>query len=295
MALSTLLAQPHLSLITRHADPELARIQDLIEHKVLVEGRGDLEELLGRLLGQDLAPTPKTLDLIGHSTPDNALLTLGEWVIDTASSTVRAFFRELADLEVLPRLGVHALRLLGCQTADTKQARTTICELSEILRLEVLGTRQLLYAAHYDPHGFRCESEHLLTSSSQLRQDLGEASVSTDAARYPRLFDIDALPASPLATHRPPWPQRIATPEAARDLLRLVRRTAGAEMPGLLAQPSCEIALPSSQPDWYYLAQILLDGEFIRVYPDGAHKPGVVFAVDDPPTLRALVDQMSRR
>jgi hypothetical protein len=292
MDLSALLARPHLSVFTRHADSELARIQELVEPKVLVDGRGDLEELFGDLLAQALPPTPKTLDLIGHSTPDKALLALGDWVIDASRSAVTAFFRGLADLEVLPRLGVRALRLLGCQTADTKEARVTICRLSDILGVEVLGTRQLLYSAHYDARGFRDESAHLLTSSSELRQDPGEAIASIQATRYPRHLDVDALPASPLSAHRPGWPRRIASAEAARGILRLVRRTAGAEMPGLLASPTCEIALPSTRPEWYHFMQILLDGEFVRVYPDGPGKPGVVYPVDEPRALRTLVDQL---
>jgi hypothetical protein len=60
-------------------------------------------------------------------------------------------------------------------------------------------------------------------------------------------------------------------------------------MPGLLVQPSCELALPSSKPDWYHLVQVLLDGELVRVYPDGTDRPGVVYPVDDPRALRALV------
>lgn len=292
MEIPALLAQPHLSVFTRHADSELARIQELVEPKVLVEGRGDLEELFGRLLAGELPPTPKTLDLIGHSTPDKALLALGDWVIDTASATVTAFFREIADLEVLPRLGVRAVRLLGCQTADTKESRATICKLSEILGIEVLGTRQLLYSAHYDVRGFRDESEHLLASSHDLQREPGEAIAPLQATPHPRHLDIDALPTSPLSIHQPAWPRRLASAEAARSILQLVRRTAGAEMPGLLAQPSCEIALPSTKPDWYHLLQLLLDGDFVRVYPDGPGKPGVVYPVDDSPALRALVARL---
>lgn len=292
MELSALLAQAHISAITHHADSELVRIQELVEHKVLVDGRGDLEELFGRMLAADLPPSPKTLDLIGHSTPDKSLLALGDWVIDSSSRTVVAFWRGIADHEVLPRLGIHTVRLLGCQTADTKYGRETICKLSEILGVEVCGTRQLIYSAHYDAHGFKDESQHVLISSGELRLDERETSVAVQVARYPRTLDIDALPASPLDSHRRPWPQRIASSEAARDILRLVRRTAGAEMPGLLASPSCEIAMPSTKPNWYHLAQILLDGEFVRVYPDGSRKAGVVYPVDDARALRALVEQL---
>ncbi len=292
MTPSALLAQPHLSVIAGDADAELARIRELIEHRVLVDGRGDLEELLGRLLGAGPPPIGRTLDLIGHSTPDGSLLALGAWVIDAASPKVRSFFRELAELEVLPRLGVRAVRLLGCQTAGTERGRATICKLSEILGVEVLGARALLYSAHYDARGFRDEARHALVSSDELRGDPDRELAPLPASPYPRLLDVDALPSSPLDDHPPPWPRRIATAAAARDLLRLVRRAAGAEMPGLLAQPSCELALPSARPGWYHVAQVLLDGAFLRVYPDGTHLPGIVYPVDDPRALRALLEPL---
>lgn len=292
MDLSALLAQPHLSVITRDADPELARIQELIEHRVLVDGRGDLEALFGRLLDAGAPPSPKTLDLIGHSTPDKALLALGDWVIDAARRAVTSFFRGLADLEVLPRLGIRAIRLLACQTAETEDGRATICKLSEILGVEVLGARPLIYSGHYDARGYRDELEGLLVSSRELRGERYETGVTLQSMPYPRQLDVDALPASPLSAHPPPWPLRIATVEAARDLLRLVRRTAGAEMPGLLAQPSCEIALPSAMRGWYCLVQVLLDGQLVRIYPDGDRHPGVVYPVIDPCALRALLEQL---
>jgi hypothetical protein len=60
---------------------------------------------------------------------------------------------------------------------------------------------------------------------------------------------------------------RRASAEATRQLLRLVRCTAGARMPGLLASPDCEIAMAASKTGSYHVAQVLLAGEFIRVYP----------------------------
>lgn len=289
---SALLAQPHLSVIAGDSDAELGRIRDLLEHKVVVDGRGDLEELLGRLLAAGRPRTPRTLDLIGHSTPGASLLVLGGWVIDAASAKVRAFFRELAELEVLPRLEITAVRLLGCQTAATAQGRATIGKLAEILGVEVLGTRGLLYAAHYDARGLRDDARHVLVSSRELGREPGEGVGSLQASCYPRPLDVDALPASPLETHPPLRPRRVATPELARELLRLVRRTAGAEMPGLLAAPCCEIMLPSAKPGWYHRLQVLFDGELVRVFPDGTHRPGVVYPVDEAPALRALVARL---
>ena len=291
MAGSPLLSGPHLSVITSRADDELARIQDVIEHKVLVDGRGDLEELFGHLLAQRDGATrvSKTLDLIGHSQPGHSLLALGDWVIDANRTSVTAFFRELADNDVLPRLGIHSMRLLGCHTADTEEGRKTICTLSNILGLEVYGTRHLIYSAHYDGGGFRDDCRHALVCSSDLRRDVAEPSELMAGEPYPRMLDIDSLPTTPLVARRAAWPACIATPDAARDILRLVRRSHGAHMPGLLAQPSCEIALPSARANWYHVAQVILDGEFLRVYPDGHQNPGVVFPIEDPGALRELL------
>ncbi|HWO17704.1 MAG TPA: hypothetical protein VNO30_02975 [Kofleriaceae bacterium] len=312
MNVSSLLAQPHLSVIARDAGPELLRIGARIEHKALVDGRDELEELFGQLLGQlrdaRLPPAPKTLDLIGPATPELALLALGRWVIDVSRPAVRAFFRELADLAVLPRLGVRAVRLLGCETARTRQGRAAICKLSEILELEVLGTSEPLVAAHYDARGLRDDAHHLLVSSAELAWSAGPAAApaalppldlgvgvgagADPAPRAPRLLDIDALPASQLGAHRWPWPRRLASGRAARDLLVLVRRAAGAVPPGPPAPPSWELVLPAARPGWYHLLEVLPGAALVRAYPDGEHRPGVVYSVNDPAALAALVGRL---
>jgi hypothetical protein len=286
-----LLAQPRLSLVTRHADTELSRIHDAIEHKVLVDGRTDVEGVLSRLCAAKEPIAPKTLDLIGHSTPGTSLLQLGDWVIDTGSSTVTSFFRGLADNDVLPRLGIHAVRLLGCKTTETAQARATICRLSDILGLEVYGTTGLLYSAHYNAHGFSDDWKFLLVGSSDIRRSASEYRELRLEAD-PRWLDVDALPAVKLESSKPSWPRRIANDRAARSILRLIRRDEGAQMPGLLAMPACEIALPSSQAGLYHLAQVVLDGQFLRVYTDETARTGILYPVAQPQTLRSLVEQL---
>jgi len=287
-----LLAQPHLAVVTRAADSELARIVTQLEHKVLVDGRSDIERMFGELLALDVPPTPKTLDLIGHSTAGKSLLMIGDFIIDAAKPTVTAFFRELAEQNVLSRLGINALRLLGCLTADTGHARWTICTLADILGIEVYGTRDLIFAAHYDANGFLPERRYLLVSATELKSDGVEPTPLSRGTPYERVLDLDALPTSPLVIEDVPWPLRVASQEHARAFLRLVRRRDGATMPGLLTSPRCEIALPSGQPDNYHRVQVLLDGEFVRVYPDGADAPGIVYPVDDPYALKCLVDNM---
>ena len=288
---SSLLAQPTLSLITRHVDTELARIHELVRHKVLVDGRSEVESVLSQLLTMAGTSAPKTLDLIGHSTPGAALLQLGDWVLDAGSLTVTAFFRGLADNEVLPRLGITAVRLLGCKTADTAYGRSTICTLSDILGVEVYGTTGLLFSAHYGANGFRDEWRFLLIGSSDIRRRSRDAETTSSTEIDPRALDVDSLVAVPLDKSVPRCTRRIANERSARSILRLVRRREGARMPGLLAMPCCEIALPSSQGGLYHLAQVVLDGEFVRVYPEGS-PDGLLYPVTQPQMLRALVEQL---
>ena len=292
MSYVELLAQPHLTIITRSADAELVKIQELIARKALVDGRSDLERLLGNLLACDAPITPKTLDLVGHSTANRSLLMLGDWVIDAARASVTSFFRGLADQDVLPRLGVQAVRLLGCLTADTGHARWTICTLADILGMEVYGTKDLIFSMHYDRGGFAHERRYVLIGASELRGEIIDPRPLARGTASPRVLDIDALPSESLADAPQRWPLRICDHEQARALLRLVRRHQGATMPGLLSAPSCEVALPSHDPVRFHRAQVLLDCGLIRVYPDGPDRPGVVFPVDEPHALRQLLAQL---
>lgn len=285
-----LLTRPRLSMVTRHADSEMSLIHDAIEHKVLVEGRADLEAAFGTLLGCSGPRTPKTLDLIGHSTPNGSLLQLGDWVIDAASTTVTAFFRELADYEVLPRLGIHAVRLLGCKTADTAQARSTICMLSDILGLEVYGTTGLVFASQYSKLGFHDDWKFLLIGSTDIRPSIRQRAPARTAV-YDRTLDVDTLPAVPLDDGAHTWPRRVANDRVARSILRLVRRREGSLVPGLLATPSCDIAIPSTTEGLYHVAQVVLDGQFVRVYPEGTAQ-GVLYPVNHPQALRTLVEEL---
>jgi hypothetical protein len=294
MSLSTSLAQPRLTVLSAQADSELSRIHDVVEHKFLVGGRCDLEVLFGQLLAAASAAasdvkTPKTLDLVGHSVPGTSALQLGDWVIDSARAGVTAFFRELAQHDVLPRLGIYAVRLIGCRTAETSQARRTLIALSEILGLEVYGTTGIIFANHYNAAGFDPAWRFLLAGSSDLRRENASAT-NTTAPPFGRSLDLDSLPASGIVFE--PWPCHIATEQVARAMLRLIRRNEGASMPGLLAMPRCEVLIPAQSANTFHRLQLVLDGDFVRVYPDGHSKPGVLYPVTDPQLLRVLVDRL---
>jgi hypothetical protein len=292
MSLVSLLAQPRLTVVSGHVDSELLRIRDVLDHKVTVDGRADLEELMGQLLAaaDGHTPVPKTLDLVGHSAGGASVLQLGDWMIDTARCGVTAFFRELADLDVFPRLGIHALRLLGCRTAESAQARRTICTLSEILGLEVHGTTGIVFANHYNARGFDDAWRFMLIGASDLRRSLADpTSASVEASA--RSLDLDALPAGPIDATQS-WPLRLSDAYTTRAVLRLIRRNEGAAMPGLLALPRCEVVVPATTPEAFHRIQIVLDGDFVRVYPEGQSKPGVLYPVIDPHLMRILVDKL---
>jgi hypothetical protein len=283
-----ILSRPHLSFITRDADAELACIQQTIDSPFLVSGRCDLEDTLGKLLALGTSPTKKTLDLIGHTTSDKSLLMIGDWMIDATNATVTSFFRGLADSGVLERLGIDAVRLLGCSSADTAHGRWTICRLAEVLGVEVYGTTGIMFASHYGSSGLAEERGYLLVSASELRTNTVVPRPIERTTATEHTLDIDRLAAAPLAeraTHR----LVIADRDEARALLRLVRRRDGSVLPGLLAVPACEVALPAAEPGRYHLLQILMEGEIVRAYPHGHETHGIVYPVDDPHALMSLI------
>ena len=75
-------------------------------------------------------------------------------------------------------------------------------------------------------------------------------------------------------------------------MLRLIRRRDGSVLPGLQASPSCEIAFPASNGA-YYLMQVLLDGELVRVFPRGREEHGLVYPVDDPYAFCKLLGHLA--
>jgi hypothetical protein len=287
-----LLAQPRISIVTSHPDVEVGRLRAVLGEHVEIDGRSALEHLLGELLRAvgEPAPTAKTLDLIGHATPDG-LLQIGDWTLDGENPTVTAFFRGIAELEILPRLGVTALRLLGPCTAVAERGRTALQSLAVLLELEVFGTVGPIHASHYDASGFREQSGSLLSAASAAAKPaVMDVSAELVSARS---LDIEALPLVPMAT-RSARALRIVHEATARGLLSLIDRTRGAHVPGLLALPSQELALivGSQRPDLCRIAQVILGGHFVRVYPVGDSAAGLLYPVHDPGQLFALANEL---
>jgi hypothetical protein len=285
MEVRALLAPPHLVVISGEPDFELQHIARTVRHGVVVGGRVAFERLLGRLLAAaDHAVGPRTLDLVGH-TRSASLLVLGDWVLDGADPATMAWFRALAASGALARLGIGALRLLGCNTAATPRGRATVCELADALGIEVLGSTQLLHAGHYDADGFRPCWGFLLASASALR---AREARPPPRHPHPRVLDLEALPVVTLGAFAARSPRRLADRAAAREILGLVRRREGARLVGATTA-SYELALPSPRPHGYHIADVLLDGEFLQFYPDGMSATGVAFPVEDAGALRRVV------
>jgi hypothetical protein len=248
-------------------------------------GRGELEAWFGRMLDASAASGPagqgQTLDLVGYATPDK-LLAFGDWTIDADDRAVVAFFRELAEHEVLPRLGIAAVRLLGSLTGATSRGMGSLRTLAKLLGVEVYGTTELVFASHFKDGRFvgsLVASDAEPTSTPPMPPPIG--------AR--RELVIDALPARPLV---PGVPIAVASSDHARALVEVIARAAGTVMPGLLARPYCELALPSVEPGAYHRLELLLAGDYVRTYPDGPNEPGVVFPVRDRHAALQIVDEL---
>ena len=135
----------------------------------------ELREVLERCL-DDPARTV-TLDLIGHSTRGHRLLRLGRTPIDMLDPHVAGFFRALARDQLLTRLHVTAVRLLGCETAVTDAGQRTLRMLSHTLRLPVFGTCKPLLKSHSNSAGFDPTFAHILIEAAATRAGHGAGPV----------------------------------------------------------------------------------------------------------------------
>src|SRR5262245_31897597 len=123
----------------------------------------DLRVLLEASFGDSARPL--TIDLIGHSTREHHLLRLGDTAIDMLDPVVARFFQSVASDHLLKRLGVAALRLLGCETAVTPSGRRTMRLLASTLGVPVFGATKRLMKSHYDKLGFNPVFAHILVEA----------------------------------------------------------------------------------------------------------------------------------
>ena len=235
-----LLAQPRLSIIasspTTRSPGSATSSSTSRTSKVATSSRPP-----GTLLVR-APPTPKTLDLIGHSSAGKSLLVFGDWVID-ASSPDRH--------RVLPRTcrpGRPAASRYPFgpppRVRDGRHGPGTLDDLHAREHPWCSGLRHEGpdLSVHYDAVGFAAEREYLLVSSRDL-----ECAPSIHACPFDRgtsplprrrcAAEHDTSHAAPVADA--PGERERGEPAA------LVRRQHGSELPGLLSVPACEIMFPS--------------------------------------------------
>jgi hypothetical protein len=281
-----LLVRPRISVVSAESDSELERVARRIAPSVRVGSRAQLCRVLEQLVAASDGGTtgPKSLDLIGHSTRSTSQLRLGDWVIDAARADVTTTFHELAKRRIWSRLGIRAIRLLGCRTASTPQGRLTIRELAAVAAVEVYGTVHLLHGGHYDTEGFCPAWDFLLVGSRDLARDGASTVAEGTVVSRNELFAVGA----PAEAGRS---RRVVTASAARAILRLVRHDAGAMMPGA-PPPVYELVMPSPGVDNCRIAHVLWDGAFVTFCREPAATAGLVYPVDDAAALRWIVETL---
>src|SRR5262245_17647358 len=141
----------------------VARYTTVYRAGSLLELRDVLESLRGQPYGG-----ARSLDLLGHSTSGHHLLRLGRTPIDMLNPAVSRYFQGLAASELLPALGISAVRLLGCETAVTDAGHRTIRMLARALGMPVYGTLVPLVDRHWQGDLFNPAFAHLLVEASAL-------------------------------------------------------------------------------------------------------------------------------
>lgn len=247
----------HLTVVNAH-DSHTPLLTARLASSLVFDCRDDFATQLTNL-ARTLPACERTLDFVGQTNHERLLVCDGK-IFDARIGRFRAYHRGLAEQEVLPRLGITSIRLVGCTTDVGEHARATLAILSELYDLEVTGTSELVSARDFTAAGF----------------------VLPDPAPWPagRYLDLDGLDR---LAHAPGADARALTFVEARDVLAAIRRDAGIDLPGLLALPHARIALPAAGGAFHHL-ELLLDHELVRAGT-------TVWPVEDPRALRKLLDR----
>jgi hypothetical protein len=158
-----------ITVTGRRPDPVLSELIARCASVVYVDALADLGPVLDQLAARS-AGGPCALDLVGHSTGPAHLLRLGDTIIDPIDPVVDRWFREVARDHLPARVGVVALRLIGCQTAVASASRRTLQRLADAVGLPVFGTTKLLTRSHFNDGGFDPIFHHILAAAQPVRR-----------------------------------------------------------------------------------------------------------------------------
>jgi hypothetical protein len=286
--------QLNISLLD--ADEALCETQNNIDGESLVSGAfpasKDEYGVVGVVKNVNSPLGPLVVDLIAHAR--HGILQFGHWVID---SDERASEMLLEEWRGRP---LSKLRLLGCNTILTTAGQAAILHLKEVLKnhglddVGVYGTTVPLYAYDFGPQGL-LKSGLVRESARRPKPVDGPAAPETVNSWFKRFLPLTGSTKADLRRLRTETLE-----EASRDRTRaleisrwLIDEVASdstidevfdklepefATAPGLLAYPDREQLYPAGSRDGvpvFYRVTSLLDGAFLRFYPEG-FKHGVI-------------------
>lgn len=284
-------------------DATIQQVLDKIDREFLVTdalGADGMEGLIAELTRGPSLSVPYSLDLIAHAR--RGVLHLGGWTVDHNETTValhRACSGQLAHLA--------AIRLLGCNTAITKEGQAAIRRLHEIFRVPVYGSKVPLAAGEFDRAGFCADAiltdqNHLPPPSSPTLQSAGQwlgrferlsgQKLSNIVPRLRRESLSDVVHDWTRARPQLRWPIRQLT-AAQLDAVLMHASPELARAPGLLALPDLELVVPISGgfgSPRYHRITVLLDGYWLRLYPRDL-PDGVVLRTDANEALNRALHQ----
>jgi hypothetical protein len=239
---------------------------------------------------QELFAGAEQVDLVGHSTPINRYLKLGNWILDPIEAERLASYMPAS---------VKRVRLIGCETAKTREGRAAVEALTQ-RGLLAYGTINRVYTTHFDKNGVK------RIGGPGLREFLPGAAHTPPLSPAPPSpvppgDNASSLPATVI--HAPGVTVPHAHPTVPRPLAWLGRRAlsvitaafavvcwlfwhvfashkvphrwiwcllspSGTEMPGLLTEPLLIYEITSGQKLW--TLEILFDFKYARFYSNRA-------------------------
>jgi hypothetical protein len=271
------------NVVSDHDDVEMRAIRCKLVGEQVAGSRQALRDIL-----KNRKAPATSLDLIGHSTGKECYLMLGGWTIDDTPFTGQFFQDVRQDLQ---RLGVSAVRLLGCSTAITQAGWAVMERIAGVLgdHVPVWGTLRTISAVDFGPAGY--DGGNLASTAGGPPDRAGPiAPPFPGDARREVPFAIDHLVAEDRATlPEARWPRVPVARERAPELVALVEAPFAWSLPGLLAEPLVELLVATDPPARVRRLHVLLGYEVLRVFAPGHESHGLLYRITEPARLERLL------
>lgn len=265
-----------LSLISDTADRELDAIRARVRDFSRVGAPRDVVAAIRELALR--GKRAEVVDLIGHSR--QGFVMLGAWTLDDSPHTSAVVRDELRP--ALDTIGARTIRLLGCATAATAEARGAMRRIETASGRVVHGTQREVGAHDYDPEGF-CGHHLLRDRDGPLAARPDPVGLRDSTATPVRLDALDLGFGPRLDPSDLVVPVTAAIAEQVLDFVDGARSWIGPRF-----EPVMTVSWLRARLD------ILCDYHAVRAYGDGDHVGGRVFRVHDADALSAYLDEVTR-